>query len=463
MTILQSLAAFYDRLDRRRDAPKAGHAPVGVSFAIPIDQDGSVAKAIDLRNHDGGRPVAVDRMLPKVRDHNNSGRNPFLFWDNTGYALGLVKKEMKRGTPEGLFECFKAANLAATEGVRSPELTAFRAFLVRWHPDQQRLLDISDNDLDTNVVFRCIETGRLIHDVEEASIIWHGMLNPDGAPNQLCLVSGELRPRARLHPKFPSLIAGGNKAPIVSFNERAFESYGKDQGANASVSEEAAFKYGAALNWLLDPVNSRRFRLGETTVVFWADDKEYGEESAEAAEDRFWTDFGADDSGETEDEAEGGEEHDGDDAYGRDIDAEEAVKIASQAQNIRQLRKPPDLSKLKPETRLHVLGLSPNSGRIAIRFWLVDTWGELEKHLKDHGSDFGVLPRPFWKEGLPKPAALILELVPVQIREDRAKVQKLLGSKWLANLVAEMFIAALTGQDYPYTLLATAVARILCG
>ncbi|MGO8781509.1 MAG: type I-C CRISPR-associated protein Cas8c/Csd1 [Rhodomicrobium sp.] len=447
MTILQSLAAFYDRLDRRGDAPRTGYAPVGVSFAIPIARDGSVDKVIDLRDHGGGRPFAVDRMLPKVRDHNNSGQDPFLFWDNTGYALGLVKKEMKRGSPDGLFKSFKAANLAATEGATSPELMAFRAFLVRWRPEQQALLGILDNDLDTNIVFRCIETGRLIHDVEEASSIWRGILNPNDAPNQLCLVSGELRPQARLHPKFPSLVAGGNRAPIVSFNEKSFESYGKDQGANAPVSEEAAFKYGAALNWLLDPVNSRRFRLGETTVVFWADEKEYGEEAAEAAEDRFWTDFGTDDRGETEDEGGGGEKRDGADANESDIDAEEAAKIGAQAQNIRHLRKPPDLSKLKPETRLHVLGLSPNSGRIAVRFWLVDTWGHLEENLKRHKRDTAI--EPPGPNPDQKAYALLYETA---VQRKRENIPPRLGG--------ELARAILTGGHYPRTLYAAVIARI---
>ena len=38
---------------------------------------------------------------------------------------------------------------------------------------------------------------------------------------------------------------------IVSFNERAYESLGKSQGDNAPVSEQAAFAYTTALNYLL--------------------------------------------------------------------------------------------------------------------------------------------------------------------------------------------------------------------
>ena len=248
MTILQSLVGLYDRLDKRGDAPKRGYAPVAVSFVIPISSDGTVGKAIDIRDKLGRKPVGVDRMVPKTRDHNNSGKDAFLFWDNTGYALGVVRKEMKRGTPIDLFECFRSANLEATRGTTSIELKAFRSFLETWQPDQAEILGIAPDDLDTNVVFRCTETGNLIHEIEETRHLWRQRI-PGDQNVEFCLITGEVLPTQRLHPKFPALEAGGNKAPIVSFNSDAFESYGKSQGANAPVSEDAAFRYGAALNW----------------------------------------------------------------------------------------------------------------------------------------------------------------------------------------------------------------------
>ncbi len=45
MTILQSLTAFYERLDSRGDVPRNGYARVGISFVIPITKDGGVRGA----------------------------------------------------------------------------------------------------------------------------------------------------------------------------------------------------------------------------------------------------------------------------------------------------------------------------------------------------------------------------------------------------------------------------------
>lgn len=431
MTILQSLVALYDRLDRRGDAPKPGFAPVGIAFAIPIERDGSVGKAIDLRDPNTRRPTPVDRMVPKVRDHNNSGKDPFLFWDNTGYALGLVKKVMKRGTPSDLFGHFRSSNLDATSDAKSRELLAFRAFLTSWTPERGSELGIAEEDLDANVVFRCVETGLLIHEVSEAQTIWQHSLASD-QEKRLCLVTGDRGPLARLHPKFPALEAGGNKAPVVSFNEKSFESYGKDQGANAPVSDSAAFKYGAALNWLLDHNNSRSFRLGETTVVFWADDREagVGEAAATEAEKAFWAEFGSDRDPEP------------------DADAEDAAAIGAElVDKVKALRGPPDLAKLQPNTRVHVLGLSPNAGRIAVRFWLVDTFGHLEENLKRHKHDMAIEPPD--RNPNPKAYALLYETAVLRKAEN---IPPRLGG--------ELARAILTGGRYPRTLLAAVIGRI---
>lgn len=425
MTILQSLNDFYERLDKRGDVPKPGYMLVPVSFAIPIAADGSVRPKIDLREAKGNKHVASDQMLPKMRDHNNSGKDPFLFWDKTAFSLGVAKSELSRISIKEQFDLFKKANLAATEGATSLELMAFRRFLERWNPEQIELLDIDPVDYDTNIVFRSVDTGELIHETDEARAIIAVQKEKGGTP-ELCLITGEMLPPARLHPKFPPLEANGSKGPIVSFNERSFESYGKDQGANAPVSERAAFRYGTALNWLLDRDNSRSIRIGEATIVFWADEREVNEKDAQRAEELlFW----------------------GMEPQDRDIDQEEENQIWAQINNAAQGRAAPDTSGLDPSTRMHILALSPNAGRIAVRFWLVDTFGHLAKNLLQHLDDLALEPPAF--KGKPKTWALLRETATQHKYEN---IPPRLGG--------ELMQAILTGNRYPRTLLSAVIGRI---
>lgn len=192
-------------------------------------------------------------------------------------------------------------------------------------------------------------------------------------------------------------------------------------------SEDAAFRYGTALNWLLDRDNSRVLRIGETTVVFWADEQDVGEPAADAAENAFWAGFGHPPEA--------------------DIDQEQAGLIGAELQNVRTQRRAPDASALKPQTRMHILGLSPNSGRIAVRFWLVDTFDALEKNLRDQLKDLEIVPQAF--KSPPKAWALMYETAAQRKAEN---IPPRLGG--------ELAQAILTGARYPRTLLSSIIGRI---
>ncbi len=109
--------------------------------------------------------------------------------------------------------------------------------------------------------------------------------------SRLCLVTGIDGAARRLHPKIKGVEgAAVVRRPLVSFNLDAFTSYGKEQGDNAPTSEAAAFRYGAALNRMLDRGSRNRAAAADRRrdVVFWADTSGTADEAAAAAaEDVF--------------------------------------------------------------------------------------------------------------------------------------------------------------------------------
>ena len=89
----------------------------------------------------------------------------------------------------------------------------------------------------------------------------------------ICLVSGKEEPLALLHEPAIKGIPGAqvSGAKIVSFNCASFTSYGKEQSLQRTCRREnTAFSYCNALNYLLSH-SQYNTRLGDTTVVFWAD------------------------------------------------------------------------------------------------------------------------------------------------------------------------------------------------
>jgi CRISPR-associated protein Csd1 len=504
MTILQSLARFYERLEGRGESqgielvPRFGFKPVEIDFVLEIMPDGQPLSLLRLIPPDERRgptlmmPGAAynprpGKSEPEWEDLSfsgrTSGRRSYTFWDKSSYVFGVTSRKAPGDAGQKVFPdvtsksredhlAFVAAHKKLLVGAKDPMLKALLQFVERWEPDGWEKSGFSADALDRNVAFRVKGAPIRIDEVDEARRLATSVVR-SRTPPDYCLIEGKLAPFAPKHPQFKGVAgAQSSGAALVSFNADAFRSYGKEQGANAPVSEDAAFRYGAALNWLLDRSNARSFRLGETTVVFWADEKtvgadqkQVGEQSALAAEDEFWKHLGPPPMADVEDVGEAltpeaeDDWSDSDIEYERDADSDNADRIRGEIQKAATARGVPSIDALKPETRLHVLGLSPNSGRIAVRFWLVDTYGHIAENLEHHVEDLTILPRPF-AQGMPKPGALVLELVPASIRKDRARVAKLLQSKWMAKLVGEMFFAIISGRAYPQTLLATIVARL---
>src|SRR5690606_38203130 len=147
-------------------------------------------------------------------------------------------------------------------------------FLRNWSPDQAVAYENDLRDITSSFgVFRIAGERRFVHDDPAVVEYWsHQSSENDGGPRGICLVTGREYAIARLHePKIKGVRGSQSSgALLVSFNDSAYESYGKSQSYNAPVSESAVFKYANALNYLLSR-DDRRISLGDATVVFWAD------------------------------------------------------------------------------------------------------------------------------------------------------------------------------------------------
>ncbi len=241
-----------------------------------------------------------------------------------------------------------------------------------------------------------------------------------------CLVTGENRPIARLHPAIKGVRgAQSSGASLVSFNLTAFDSYGKDQGGNAPVSTHAAFAYTTVLNHLLqrDPHHRQCVQIGDASVVFWAEANDA--EKQEAAETLFGLalDPPPNDNAETA-------------SLGYTLDA------VSEGRAVRNLD-----PHLDPKTKIYVLGLSPNASRLSIRYWITGTLVEFAQRLSQHYHDLHIEPVP-WRTP-PNPWRLLSSIAALEKTENISPL-----------LAGTVMRAVLTGGRYPRTLLSAAIVRM---
>ncbi|KGE50932.1 type I-C CRISPR-associated protein Cas8c/Csd1 [Xanthomonas axonopodis pv. vasculorum] len=438
--ILSALADYYQRL---LDDPASGIAAPGYSqekigYTIVLDGDGRVVAVEDEHDYDGKKRIAKTLSVPQPEKRTVAVKSNFL-WDKTSYALG-VSASSKRSAQE--HAAFKTLHKQALGGSEDTGLRALLAFLDTWSPaqfaDHPQLACHGEALLDANLVFRLEGDTGYLHQRAAARAAWERLQGQgtEGASG-ICLVSGERAPLARLHPAIKGVNgAQSSGASIVSFNLEAFTSYGKSQGENAPISEQATFAYTAALNHLLrrDPRNRQRLQIGDSTVVFWAQARTIAQ--TEGAEDLI-ADF-----------LRGG---DADDPGIADGQPTQRLQLAlEQVRQARPLREVD--ATLDDDARIFVLGLAPNASRLSIRFWETQTLAGFAARLAAHYQDIKLEP-PAWKRP-PTPQFLALQTAPVYGEHGKPKAEDV--SPLLAG---ELTRAILTGTRYPRSLLGGIVMR----
>lgn len=432
--ILQALSRYYQRLIERQveDVAPFGYSPEKISFEILLALDGSVVQINDIRDTSGNNPQPRMLNVPQPEKRTVGIKSNFL-WDKTSYVLG-VSQTSKRSDKE--HEEFRRLHEAALAGEEDPGLTALLGFLRSWSPEQFEARGFPPDIIDANLVFRLDGQQVFLHDRPAAQAA-RAKLRASGdgreapAGELICLVSGEALRSARLHPAIKGVNgAQSSGASIVSFNLDAFTSYGKTQGDNAPVSDQAAFAYTTALNYLLrrSEHNRQRLQVGDTTVVFWAEAADAGQ--ASEAEDLFaaFLDQPAD-------------------------DASEARRVREVLDHVAKGRPLGEITPtLAPDTRMYVLGLAPNASRLSVRFWQVDTLEMFARRIAEHAHDLRLEPLP-WRTG---PSAYRLVLATVPHREGaKPKIDDAINI-----VIGETMRAILSGGLYPRSLLANTIMRL---
>lgn len=436
--ILQSLVRYYLRMVEREAKGIAGYgySPEKISYEIVLAPDGTVLAVNDIRDTTGKKPQPRVLDVPQPEKRTVGIKSNFL-WDKTSYVLG-VSATSKRTDKE--HEAFKAFHEEALAGTQDEGLQALLAFLRRWSPDQFQAPLFLEEMLDANLVFRLGDERRHLHEREAAQTVRARLLGKESAEegaqpisvsSAICLVNGEVAPIARLHPAIKGVNgAQSSGASLVSFNLDAFTSYGKSQGDNAPISEQAAFAYTSVLNYLLrrSPDNRQRLQVGDTSVVFWAEAA--GSEADAQAAESFLASLlvPADDDSEAE-------------------------RLRTVLDGLSKGRPLAELAPgLAPGTRMYVLGLAPNASRLSVRYWQADTLEVFAKRLAEHAQDLRIEPLPWRVE----PSVYRLLLATVPNREGAMPK----ADDAFDNLIGETMRAILSGGLYPRSLLANTVMRI---
>lgn len=421
--ILQALTELFEDLVRQGKLSAPGWSNAKISYALCLDESGALVAVMPTQHEEtvGKKTLLRPNLfsLPSTVTRT-VGILPNFLWDNSSYLLGVDEK----GKPERSLRCFRAAaelHHQLLSDVDTPAAKAILAYFDTWEPENaqshpaladslQEILKGGNLTFQVNGIFARDDTA-----IQDA---WSRHYDDGDGELQQCLVTGKLDTAVAVHPAIKGVAgAQSSGAAMISFNAPAFCSYGKEQSLNAPVGKYAAFAYTAALNYLIaDKTNVHR--IGDTTIVCWA----------KGAEPQY-TDF-ADFS-----------------LFGDALpeewtedDLHDAMKKLADGLPC------PELS-LNPDHPFYILGLSPNSARLSVRFFCRDSFGNLAKHVNAHYERLKILGSryrfmPLW--------ALLRETVNLNTTDKSP-------SPVMAGAVAR---AVFTGSLYPASLLEATMLRI---
>lgn len=425
--ILQALADYYEQLvvEHPNRVARPGWCSRQVAFMLELSPDGELVGVIPSDEKRGWTRTVPEQVKRTVGIAAN------LLCDNATYLLGIDAKDK----PERACQCFEAAkerHLAFLADVDSPAAAAVRGFFETWEPavaaEDPAVATAGETLLaGGNLVFR-VNGCEVLEDPAIADA-WDGayLLPSDDATVMTCLVSGEKAPIARLHPSIKGVMgAQAMGASLVGFNARAFESYGHDeeQGLNAPVSERTTFAYATALNYLLSD-RKHHVRLGDTTVVYWADKND--DACVEVMHD-FLDARPRESSG----------------AQGIESDPDQLIDDV-----MTKLACGLPLEGVDLDANFFVLGLAPNAARLSVRFFQRNAFGDVLDNLRRHYDRLDVARAPYEKKYL-TPYRLLAETENPNAKQ--AAATSVLGGALMRSILGDL--------PYPEALYENTILRV---
>ena len=362
------LKALYDYYNRCDNLPAKGLEEKEIGFLLVLSPEGQFLRFEDCRT---GKDHARVYLVKKHVGRSSAAVANYLY-DNSAYVLGYSEKS--NGKEQLYLDTFKAKVESIGDAFPyNKDIIAIRKFYSNSRDMIIELVsrDVLWEDIKKNLskkysTFSFRIEGDLKIVAEKKELLQLEECNDKAEADDICLVSGKHGPSVET--TTATMIPGSQAiAKLVSFQVNSgYDSYGKTKCGNAPISEEAEFAYTTALNSMLQKGSRNKFMLGTRTFVFWASNN--NEASKETEESLF--------------DLLGFSEDTNDDPNAN------LMKVRKMFESIYSGTLETGL-----DDKFYILGLAPNSARIAVVYWsettLKDFAGKILKHFSDmeiHGT-----------------------------------------------------------------------------
>jgi len=418
------LKALYDYYNRCGNLPAFGMEEKQIGFLIVIDREGHFVRIEDCRiDKDTARTFLVKKSIGR-----SSAPVANYLYDNSAYVLGFSGKD--NGKDSLYFDTFKAkVNSIADTFPNNDSIQSVKAFYAYSREEMLACLekDVLWEDVKKNLskkysTFSFRINGETMIVAEKRELLMLDDSEEANCNKHLCLITGENK--VTVETTTATMIPGSQAtAKLVSFQVKSgYDSYGKEKGNNAPISQEAEFAYTTALNTMLARNSHNKFSVGNRTFLFWASSNN---NACQQTEESIFSLFGFSEQRE-------------DDPNAR-IEQVKKVFNAIYSGHI----------KTTLDDKFYILGLAPNSARIAVVFWSETSLKEFAGKIMNHFNDMEVVDTRKEKR-------------PYMGLKDMLSCVTLGGKQSDAtpNLPDAVVKSIFMGYPYPQTLFASCIRRI---
>lgn len=459
------LKALYDYYNRCGNLPAPGMEEKEIGFVIVISKEGKFVRFEDCRTD---KNQAKTYLVKKHIGRSSAVVANYLY-DNSTYVLGYadMDKEIEKSHEEvcSLHEKSSLSEEASTayqkaeirykellkkrrekeeecmcafkEKVTSicnvyPNSGELKAICSFYQQSKDEILGTISQDSLWDVIKKCLSkkystfSFRIEGDIkivaEKKELLQLEETDNSNQEKSICLITGGVG--TSVDTTTATMIPGSQAtAKLVAFQVNSgYDSYGKKKCGNAPISKDAEFAYTTALNAMLQKGSHNKFGVGNRTFVFWATSNA---DAAEQAEESLFDLLG----------------------YSEEETDDPNAKI----EQVRKVFTSIYSGSLKTslDDRFYILGLAPNSARIAVVYWAECSLKEFAGKILRHFEDMEIIDTR--KNGKPYMGIKsMLAAVTLNGKQSEAT----------PNLPEAVVKSIFQGTPYPFTLLSACIRRI---
>lgn len=415
------LKSLYDYAQSHSDSiPVGGMEWKEIEFVVVIDADGNF-KRFESRRIDKKHCA---RFLVAKGVKRTSAPKSNVLWDNGKYVLGLGEKADKCNP---LF-----VDVVRDIFEKHPDdksIHALSKFYDKWDSTGKSMAEADAifsqvmDGLASNFSFRLEEDDMLI---AEKKRLFNYLLNEtqEEVVRGRCLVTGEYGRIVKTTTATP-LPDNSPMAALVSFQTNSgYDSYGKSQAYNAPISLDAEEAYSAVLKAFLGKDSRNKVRLSDRIFLFWGSgDNEVSHELEEGLLSIF------------------------------EIPDKKDTLANEKIHKVEKLFKAVFSGEIKTtlSDRFHILGLAPNTGRIAVVMWMDSELKDFAGNMLRHFEDMEIID--IRKPEKQKPYKGVYSMISAATQGGKL-------SDALPRLVEATVNAVISGLRYPFPLYSQVLQRI---